>query len=164
MGRLVPAEDLRRELRLSKTPGKNGAERRAEPRLTKGEHKAAGGWSSNWGWFLSWSCLVGGPGCLFPTVESEDCHWQRVSRCGLETPLVGRSACHSPPPRPHRDSGENSVRSFPNPVRPWRRAVDTCRREARARRPRRRGSELRSPRKDDTLREVATSIFFWGFV
>ena len=39
----MPAEDLRRELRLSKTPGKNGAERRAEPRLTKGEHKAAGG-------------------------------------------------------------------------------------------------------------------------
>ena len=41
--------------------------------------------------------------------------WRRVSRRSPEAPLVGWSACHSPP-RPHRDSRRN--RPLPqNPVR-----------------------------------------------
>ena len=60
----------------------------------------------------SWFVLVGsGRRTLWRSSGSR----RRVSRCSPEAPLVGRSACHSPP-RPYRDSRRN--RPLPqNPVR-----------------------------------------------
>ncbi len=98
---------------------------------------------SGLGWLVGW--LVG---------------WSS-RRCSCQSPflplLIRERALD--PVSEHEESAGKPCPFVPEP-RSWRRTATDERRAARASGPRRRGSELRSPRKDYMLREVATSFSF----
>ena len=91
----------------------------------------------------------------------------RRSRCGPETPLAGRSVCHSPLPTPSINNSRAEIAPV-NPsvpqTQPWCRTANTCLREARCRSspttPEELGVEVAGGRTRRAHREVTTFLFF----
>jgi len=95
----------------------------------------------------------------------------RRSRCGPETPLVGRSVRHSPLPTPSINNSPMQAEIapetpfVPHPNRGVERPTRACAKHAAgAHRPRQRSSELRSREEDSTAAQREVPSFLWGFV